>query len=97
MHTGISKKQHKSRNITSGCIFVKYILFPITILVCIYNDDILYKIYYNNTLYCYVAENRTLILNKANILNKNIIKTVPVLTPTSLKILTNTLFARFCA
>ena len=62
-------------------------LFPLTILVCIYNDDILYIVYYNN-IYRYVAEKRTLLL-KANIFNKNIIKTVPVLTPTSLIILTN--------
>ena len=64
-------------------------LFSLTILVCIYNDDILYIIYYNNILYFYVAENRTLLLNKANIFSKNIIKTVPVLTPTSLITLTN--------
>ena len=64
-------------------------LFSLTILVCIYNDDILYLIYYSNILYCYVAENRTLLLNKANIFNKNRIKAVPVLTPTSLIILKN--------
>ena len=45
-------------------------------------------IYYNNILYSYVAENRALLLNKTNIFNKNIIKNVPVLTPTSLIILT---------
>ena len=49
-------------------------LFSLTILVCIYNDDILYIIYYNNILHCYVAEYRTLLLNKAKIFNKNIIK-----------------------
>ena len=64
-------------------------LFSLTILVCIYNDEILYIIYYNDILYCYVAENRALLLNKANIFSKNIIKTVPVLTSTSLIILTN--------
>ena len=54
-----------------------------------YNDDILYIIYYNNILYCYVDENQTLLLNKAKIFNKNIIIPVPVLKPTSLIILTN--------
>ena len=51
-------------------------LFSLTVIVCIYNEDILYVIYYNNILCCYVAENRTLLLNKANIFTKNIIKTV---------------------
>ena len=33
-------------------------LLFLPMLVCIYNDDILYIIYYNNILYCYVAKNK---------------------------------------
>ena len=58
MITGIFKKYHQLHTLTNRCTLVKHVLFSLTIRVSIYNDDILYIIYYFNILYCYRAENK---------------------------------------
>ena len=54
MHTDIFKSSINNVILQVGVSLLNiHVLFYLTILVC--NDDILYIIYYNYILYCYVA------------------------------------------